>query len=182
MHSKSSLSISSARLWTVIGLVGLATVSRLVPHPPNLVAVGAVALFSGASLHDRRLAFGIPLLAMLLSDLVLGFHALLVPVYTGVVAYSFFGKWAGSGMRPSKLIPAGLAGGVAFFAITNAACWWLYYEHTWLGFSTCFLAALPFFQNTFIGDVAFGVSLFGSLAVVEYMFPAVRPASATVAA
>ncbi|MCI0658612.1 MAG: hypothetical protein L0170_16285, partial [Acidobacteria bacterium] len=53
-------------------LIALATICRLIPHPPNFTPVLAVALFGGATL-PRRAALAIPLLAMLLSDLALGY-------------------------------------------------------------------------------------------------------------
>jgi hypothetical protein len=67
------------------GLILAAALSRLIPHPPNFSPIEASALFAGAYLLDRRAAVLVPILAMLLSDLVLGFHAL-VPVTYGCMA------------------------------------------------------------------------------------------------
>jgi len=39
-----------------------------------MTSVAAMALFGGATLADKRLAFLVPLVALFLSDLVLGFH------------------------------------------------------------------------------------------------------------
>ncbi len=55
---------------TAVLLVFLGAFSRLLPHPPNLVAMGAIGLYAGARL-PRRWAWVIPIAAMALSDLVL---------------------------------------------------------------------------------------------------------------
>ena len=53
-----------------------AALARLVPHPPNVTPIAAMALFGGACFANRKMAYLLPLAAMLLSDLVLGLHAL----------------------------------------------------------------------------------------------------------
>src|SRR3989442_15488674 len=64
----------AARFAVLFGLVLVAAASRLVPHPPNLTPIAAMALFGGAYFPDKRAAFLVPLAAMFLSDLVLGLH------------------------------------------------------------------------------------------------------------
>jgi hypothetical protein len=67
-----------------------------------------------------------------------------------------------------------LAGSVQFFIVTNFACWLLWYPRTMEGLVACYVAAIPFFQNTLLGDVVFATALFGGLALTEWRFPAVR--------
>ncbi len=60
------------RLTVLTTLVVIAAISRLVPHPPNMTPLAAIALFGGAFLSNRRLAYALPLAAMLLSDVFSG--------------------------------------------------------------------------------------------------------------
>src|SRR5690606_39970453 len=53
-------------------LIFVAALSRLLPHPPNFSPVEAIALFGGAFFASRAWAMAVPLVAMLVSDLVLG--------------------------------------------------------------------------------------------------------------
>src|SRR5690606_10177970 len=62
------------RFGTLMFIVLAAAATRLLPHPPNVTAITALALFGGAHFSDRRLAIGVPLLALLVSDLALGFY------------------------------------------------------------------------------------------------------------
>ena len=56
---------------TAAALVAMAAVARLLPHPPNVAPIAAMALFGGAVIGRPLFAFGVPLLALALSDLAL---------------------------------------------------------------------------------------------------------------
>jgi hypothetical protein len=62
------------RMNTLITMIVAAAATRLIPHPPNMTSVTALALFGGAYFADRRLAFIVPLIALLASDFLLGFY------------------------------------------------------------------------------------------------------------
>src|SRR5262249_61275032 len=68
------IEFSRAELALALGLVALDVVARLAPHAPNFTPVAASALFAGAVLRSRTLALAVPLAAMVVSDLVLGWH------------------------------------------------------------------------------------------------------------
>src|SRR3990167_9590053 len=53
---------------------------RLLPHPGNMTPVGATAIFGGAKL-TRPWNYLAPLLVLFVTDLFLGFHALMPYVY-----------------------------------------------------------------------------------------------------
>src|SRR5688572_29437547 len=72
------------RIILLVSIVFAAAFARLLPHPANFTPVAALALFAGAYL-PRTMAFFIPLAAMLLSDIVIGFHSTLLFVYAGLM-------------------------------------------------------------------------------------------------
>src|SRR6267143_5428122 len=74
-------------------LILLAAALRIAPHPWNFTPVGAMALFSGAVLKDRRLAFLFPLLALFAGDVFIGFHKLLPIVYASFLVNVAIGLW-----------------------------------------------------------------------------------------
>ena len=69
------MTANHSRILALLSAILLAAALRLVPHPPNFTPIGAMALFSGAYLGRRGLAFVAPLAALLLSDAVLGFYS-----------------------------------------------------------------------------------------------------------
>jgi hypothetical protein len=71
--------MTSPRFVFLVGMIFIAALSRLIPHPPNFAPIAALALFGGAAFSCKRDAFLVPLAALFLSDLILGLHGL-IPV------------------------------------------------------------------------------------------------------
>lgn len=164
-------------------MIVLAALARLIPHPPNFTPVGAMAIFGGACLADRRLALLVPLTALFLSDLFLGLHVLIPVVYGSFALNVILGRWLRTRRTAVSTATVAFLGSVQFFAVTNFACWLLYYPPTAEGFAACYVAAIPFFQNTVLGDAVFATAMFGTLAVAERGFRVLRaPAPTAVAA
>src|SRR6266542_1156128 len=150
--------MSKSRLLVVVLIILAAAASRLIPHPPNLASITAVALFGGAYLTDKRLALIVPLAALLLSDLVLGFYSHIEIVYGSfllVVCLGFLLQRKRSALR---IAGAALASSLVFFVVTNFGVWAFgsLYPKTAAGLLTCYIAAITFFQNTLAGRALHG--------------------------
>jgi hypothetical protein len=164
------------RLAVLISLVLIAALSRLVPHPPNLTSVTAVALFGGAYFSDRRLAFLVPLGALFLSDLVLGFYNHMEIVYSSFALIVCIGLWLQKNRSMLHIAGGALASSILFFLLTNLGVWAFdsLYPRTIEGLVACYVAAIPFFRSTLQGDGLYTVILFGSFALIERRFSALR--------
>lgn len=163
-------------LWFALSIIVLAIVVRLIPHPFNFTPVGAAALFAGATVERKRLAFAIPLIAMLLSDAVIGFHSGMPVVYACFAAIVCLGfALRGHTRSPFAVLGGALASASLFFVVTNFFVWMAdgLYAHTPAGFTSCYAAALPFFENQLAGDAIYSAVLFGGLAWAQHRFPAV---------
>jgi hypothetical protein len=174
MKTQSGHFSPSLRVLCLSALVLLAVIARLMPHPPNFTPIGALALFGGASFTDRRLGFLLPLGALFISDCVLGLHVLIPVVYGSFAINVLLGRWLRS--HPTFLSTAAVTflGSLQFFLVTNFACWLLGYPRTFEGLVACYVAALPFFHNTLLGDAVFVTVLFGAKALAERAWPAIR--------
>jgi hypothetical protein len=172
------------RFFVVSGMILAAALARLVPHPPNFAPIGAMALLGGACLTDRRLAFAVPLAAMFLSDLILGFSALTPVIYGCFAAMVVLGFWLRGRRAVLPIAAASLTASLLFFVVTNFAVWYLGhgYPKTSAGLAECYVAAIPFFGNTLAGDAVWVTVLFGGLALAERWLPALRERPAVVAA
>ena len=157
-------------LTVIVGLIAIAALFRLAPHPPNFAPVAALALFGGAFLSNRVLAFAIPLAAMLATDLVLGFHGTMAFVYLAFVATVLIGRTLQT-RRQQALPVAGAAVGasVLFFLVTNFGTWLVQdlYPPTAAGLAACYTAAIPFFHNTLAANLLFTGVLFGLAAALR---------------
>ncbi len=168
----------SKRGTVILGMILAAVALRVVPHPPNLTPIGAIALFGGANFKDRRLAFFVPLAAMLLSDLLIGLHSLMWAVYGSFILSVLLGIWLRRRRRVLPIAGATLAGAVLFFVITNWTVWLTLgtYPPTLAGLVACYIAAIPHFGNTLAGDAFYSAVLFGGLALLESRVPQLREA------
>lgn len=135
----------------------------IVALPPNVAPITAMAIFSGAVL-PRRLAFVLPLTAMLASDLLIGFYALpvMVAVYASFAISNLIGFLV-RGRRTARLLGASLLASTVFYLVTNAAVWAFesMYTHDLTGLGQAYVAGLPFFRNTLLGDLGFTATFFG---------------------
>src|SRR6266446_5741815 len=167
------------RTLLALALIVLAAALRIAPHPWNFTPVGAMALFSGAVLRDRRLAFSFPLLALFLGDIFIGFHKLIPIVYASFLVNVAIGLWLRDHRTIARITLATLLGAVQFFIVTNFAVWQFLsgFPHTASGLLACYLAGIPFFWNTLAGDAVYAALLFGGYALAERMLPALRPVS-----
>ena len=165
----------------IVGMVLLAAFSRLIPHPSNFTAIGALAIFGAYTIQNKWLSSTLPLVAMWLSDLVInnivyasytnsmiwvseGF----VWIYAGVLAQSIISWFLISDNKFTNIIGSSLFGAIAFFLLSNFGVWLgSMYPHTLSGLTTCFAAAIPFFANTLAGNLFFSFILFGSYFLIE---------------
>ncbi|HET8700127.1 MAG TPA: DUF6580 family putative transport protein [Nitrococcus sp.] len=169
----------SRRTTLVLAGIMLATMAaRLLPHPPNFTPVEAVALFGGTYVADRRLAFLLPLLALLLSDLVLGFavygyglvYGGMAFVYASVALITALGRWQlRRRASVSRVATCALMAASLFFVVTNFGVWLTsgLYPHNASGLLACYVAGLPFFHYALAGALGYTVLLFGGLALAR---------------
>jgi len=157
-------------------LILFAALCRALPHPFNLTPIGAIGLFAGAKLPGR-IAWAVPLVALLAGDLFLGFYHPIVMggVYLGMALSAVLGRWL---LRRERSLPrfVAAAGGSAltFFLVSNFAVWLVPghggYPHTWAGLLACYAMGVPFFWRTLLGDGLYTFVLFGLDALVATMW------------
>ena len=165
------------RTMLIVGMILFAAIMRIVPHPWNLAPVGAMALFSGAVIRNRVMAFVFPLLAMLAGDFFVGFHILMPVVYASFLISTAIGFWVRERRSAVRVGGVVLLGAIQFFLITNFGVWMFsnFYPKTLAGLMACYAAGVPFFWNTLAGDICYSALLFGGLFLAERLVPAFRP-------
>src|SRR5882762_11437396 len=158
-------------------LIVLAAALRIAPHPWNFTPVGAMALFSGAVLKDRRLAFPFPLVALFVGDVFIGLYKIIPIIYASFLVSVAIGLWLRDRRTIARITLATLLGAIQFFLVTNFAVWQFLkgFPHTASGLAACYIAGIPFFWNTLAGDAFYATLLFGGFALAERFIPSLRP-------
>ena len=166
------------RTLVLVGLIAACVLSRLIPHPWNFSPIEAVALFAGARFADRRLALLVPIAAMALSDVVLGFHGGIPVVYACIALMAWFGRGLRERGGAWRIAAYGFASASFFFVATNLQVWLAsgMYPLSLEGLATCFGLALPFFQNQLAGVAFYSTLLFGGWALLARRVPALAAA------
>ena len=151
-------------------LAAFAMIERFVPHMPNATPITAIA-FAGSFYLGRRAAF-LPLLALAISDLTIGWYdwPVMLTVYGSVAAISLLAvamkKYQGT------LIPwaAVVSSSVFFYLTTNFAVWAtsVWYPKTLAGLMMSYELGLPFLRNMMVGDLAYTALLFGAFELARY--------------
>lgn len=152
-------------------LITLGVSLRLLPHPVNVAPIVAIALFSGAYL-GKKYALVIPLLAMMISDIFLGFHQGMFSVYGSYLLCGVIGMWLAKHKSIMTVIGASLVSSVVFFLVTNFNWWYVdaLYPKTVAGLVTSYVNALPFFRNSVLGDLFYTGVFFGGYEMVMRLF------------
>lgn len=161
------------RLAVLVSMIAAAAVLRVLPHPANVTPIAAIALFGGATFADKRLAFLVPLSALFVSDLVLGFYSHMEFVYASFALTACLGLLLRTRKGPLTIAAAGVASALIFFLVSDFGTWLTssLYPKTIAGFETCLVAAIPFLRNMVLGDLFYAALLFGGFALLERAFP-----------
>ena len=110
----------------------------------------------------KIVAYLVPLAAMLLSDLYLGFHSGMPIIYFTLAICVLIGTFIESRVTILNSILGITAGVLVFYLITNFTVWYGsgMYENSFSGLITCYVMGLPFLQNTFISSLIYGMGAF----------------------
>ncbi|MGF1669788.1 MAG: DUF6580 family putative transport protein [Balneolaceae bacterium] len=176
----------------VTGFIGLAVLSRILPHPYNFTPLGAIALFGAAYFTDKKWAIIIPLVAMWISDLFLN-NLVYTSIYGGFTLFNWGMLWIyGSliliallGMKVLKkvtvprIIGGALSASVIFFIVSNFGVWLTspMYPLNFGGLIASYTAAIPFFHNTLAGDLVYCSVLFGAYEYAKFKYPSLAVAN-----
>lgn len=146
-------------------LILIAVALRLIVHPANFAPVAAIALFSGVYL-DKKYSIIVPLAAMFISDLFIGVYTwqIMASVYLSFALIGAIGLWVRKHKKVAVVLGASLTGSILFYLVTNFAVWAFgtMYTPNLQGLINSYIAAIPFFRNTLMGDLFYVGLLFGS--------------------
>src|SRR6201996_1788695 len=183
-----SLQKINTRNAVLILMIIAAAAMRLVSYKypavlSNFTPVGAIALFGGAYFTDKWKAYAVVLITLFTSDILINYlyTSKLVLWYSGSFwVYLTFAVMVLLG----TLIKNVTAINVALAAIAGVCVHWLimdlpwlygtWYPHTLAGYGQSLVAAIPFEKNMILGDMLFGLILFGGFELAKRKYTVLR--------
>ncbi|MEO8148672.1 MAG: DUF6580 family putative transport protein [Bacteroidia bacterium] len=178
--------IFTPRNTVIFSMICIAALFRLIPleyRMANFTPVGAIALFGGAFITNKKYAILLPLSVMFISDIILqitgqhGFHMLMPWVYGSFVLITLLGRFVQKLQRGYSSVVltmvAPLFSSIIFFFISNFGVWVNGDVHTGLSLAQCYIDGIPFYKGTVLGDVFFTMLLFTSFSIIKWRYPMV---------
>jgi hypothetical protein len=142
----------------------------------------AMAIFGGAVIKDKKLAFVLPLLSMLISDCLIhvlyindlfpygGFYSGQITNYILLGSLTFIGFFI-KGWNVGRIGAAAIAAPTAYFLMSNLLVWanggGFHRPKTFDGLMMCFADALPFYRSGLVSTMIFTVILFGGFYLLQ---------------
>lgn len=157
------LKLDKTKLLIAVSLIGFGVLLRLMPHPANFVPIGAIALLGGAILRGKW-ALIIPVAAMVVSDLVLGLHDVILFTWGAFALIAFLSsRLLAKRLSFESVFFGSLISATLFFLISNFGVWLVtdYYPSNAAGLYDSYVRGLPFFRNTLLGDIVYGMGMYG---------------------
>jgi hypothetical protein len=192
------MKLNKSLIASFIVLIVAGAMYRVMPNRPlGFAPQYAIALFCGAVIKDKKMAFLFPLVSMLISDVL--YAALyanglttIKGIYEGQwLNYLFFAGITAIGFFVNNNKISSIAGGsvaavVAFFLLSNGAVWLgggldinnIPYPKTMTGLSACYAAGLPALLNSLLATVLFSTVFFGAYQLFTKTFFAPATANA----
>ena len=129
-------------------------IGAFIPSPSQCCTHNSCGTVCRHHFSRKHWAILMPILAMLVTDVFLGFSMI-----TPIVYLAFVGVTALGFVLKKMNIGTVLLSSLLFFVVTNLGVWFLYYPLTPEGLMTCFTLALPFFGYAVVGDLFFSAAL-----------------------
>ena len=139
-------------------------------------------------LKDKKYAYAVPLISLLLTDLFFYFFTNIQGIYGGEMLFVYAGHmmvtFIGTRIRKvtaGRVLLGAAASGLVFYLMSNMGTFLFrdLYPHTFAGLLTCYWSAIPFYKqdlfgsfflNTIMGNVFYTGILFGAYAVLKPVF------------
>ncbi len=140
--------------YNYIAIFALILFSRIVPHPPNFTPIIALSFYVPAILGVRLLVFFVS--SYIFIDIFFGLHNASFFVWGSIILIALMSRYWKNSFKTRAL---GVIGGsIIFFIVTNFGVWTSgYYGYTLNGLISCYIAAIPFFNNTLIATIFYAL-------------------------
>ncbi len=182
--------LKNPRFLTICGIILFAAISRIFPIAPNFQPILAIAIFAGYYLSDKKFSLMIPILAMLISDLLIqitspvffgyqtqGFHSMMPFVYFAMLLSVLIGSKLMKKLTVFNVIGSSFVSAVLFFLVTNFGSWVAFemYTKDLSGLMMSYEMGIPFFRNTLVSTLLYSGALFGGFTLAEKYFKVLEP-------
>ena len=146
----------------------LLVLSRMITEIPNFTATIALVMFTGYLIQNRFLSVLVILLSQVVSDLYLGIYSSMIFVYAAYISIALLSPIIMNKMNTKSVVLSSIISPSIFFIISNFGVWLTgsMYTFNLSGLITCYIAGIPFFDESLISTILFALTIFSIMKLV----------------
>ena len=150
-------------------LFGLLVLSRMITDIPNFTATIALVMFTGYLIQNRLLSILIVLTSQVVSDLYLGIYSSMIFVYAAYISIALLSPIIMKKMNTKSVVLSSVISPSIFFIISNFGVWLTgsMYTFNLSGLITCYVAGIPFFDESLISTILFALTIFSIMKLIR---------------
>jgi hypothetical protein len=150
-------------------LFGLLVLSRMITDIPNFTATIALVMFTGYLIQNRLLSILIVLTSQVVSDLYLGIYSSMIFVYAAYISIVLLSPIIMNKINTKSVIFSSVISPSIFFIISNFGVWLTgsMYTFNLSGLITCYVAGIPFFDESLISTILFALTIFSIMKLIR---------------
>jgi len=140
----------------------LLVLSRMITDIPNFTATIALVMFTGYLIQNRLLSILVILISQIVSDLYLGIYSSMIFVYAAYISIALLSPIMMKKMNTKSIVLSSIVSPSIFFIVSNFGVWLMgsMYTFNLSGLIACYIAGIPFFDESLISTVLFALTIF----------------------
>ena len=143
-------------------MMTLLVISRMISDIPNFTATIALIMFTSYLIRDKFLSVLVILVSQIISDLYIGIYSSMFFVYGAYVFIALLSPIIMNKLSFKSVLISPLVTPTIFYIVSNFGVWITgsTYPLSLDGLIMCYVAGIPFFDETLLSTVVFSVTIY----------------------
>ena len=149
-------------------MMTLLVVSRMISDIPNFTATIALVMFTSYLIRDKFLSVLVILVSQIISDLYIGIYSSMFFVYGAYVFIALLSPIIMNKLSFKSVLISSLVTPTIFYIVSNFGVWITgsTYPLSLDGLIMCYVAGIPFFDETLLSTVVFSVTIYAMMKLI----------------
>ena len=146
----------------------LLVISRVISDIPNFTATIALIMFTSYLIRDKFLSVLVILVSQIISDLYIGIYSSMFFVYGAYVFIALLSPIIMNKLSFKSVLISSLVTPTIFYIVSNFGVWITgsTYPLSLDGLIMCYVAGIPFFDETLLSTVVFSVTIYAMMKLI----------------
>ena len=149
-------------------MMTLLIISRMISDIPNFTATIALIMFTSYLIRDKFLSVLVILVSQIISDLYIGIYSSMFFVYGAYVFIALLSPIIMNKLSYKSVLISSLVTPTIFYIVSNFGVWITEstYPLSLDGLIMCYVAGIPFFDETLLSTVVFSVTIYAMMKLI----------------